>query len=111
MYKIPLSQPDITEKDREAVLGVLKTPYLSLGKKYLEFERIIAKYAMVKYAVTVNSGTSGLHLIIRALGIKDGDEVITSPFSFISSANCILFERAKPVFADIDEKTFNEICK
>jgi len=107
MYKIPLSKPDITEKEIKAVLDVLKTPHLSLGENYLKFEEITAKFAGVKYAVTVNSGTSGLHLIIRALGIKDGDEVITTPFSFISSSNCILYEGAKPVFVDIDEKTFN----
>lgn len=107
MYKITLSKPDVTQKEIKSVMDVLKTPHLSLGEKYLEFEEIIAKYVGVKYAVTVNSGTSGLHLIIRALGIKDGDEVITTPFSFIASSNCILFERAKPVFVDIDEKTFN----
>jgi len=107
MYKVSLSKPDITEKEQKAVLEVLKTSSLSLGKNYLEFEKIMAKFAGVKYAVTVNSGTSGLHLIIRALGIGEGDEVITTPFSFIASSNCILFERAKPVFVDIDEKTFN----
>ncbi|MEK7665117.1 MAG: DegT/DnrJ/EryC1/StrS family aminotransferase [Patescibacteria group bacterium] len=106
-YKIPLSRPDIKEKDIKEVIKVLKTPYLSLGKKYLEFEKIIAGYAGVKYAVAVNSGTSGLHLIIKALGISEGDKVITTPFSFIASSNCILYERAKPVFTDIDEKTFN----
>jgi len=107
MYKISLSKPDITEKEQKAVLEVLKTSSLSLGKKYLEFEKIVAKFVGVKHAVTVNSGTSGLHLIIRALGIGEGDEVITTPFSFIASSNCILFEKAKPVFVDIDEKTFN----
>lgn len=107
MFKITLAKPDITEAEQKAVLEVLKTSSLSLGKKYLEFEKIIARFAGVKYAVAVNSGTSGLHLIIRALGIKEGDEVITTPFSFIASSNCILFEKAKPVFADIDEKTFN----
>jgi len=107
MYKIPLSKPDITEKEIKAVLGVLKTPHLSLGKNYLEFERLIAKFAGVKYAVTVNSGTSGLHLIIRALGISKGDEVITTPFSFIASSNCILYEGARPVFVDIKSDTFN----
>ena len=106
-YKIPLSNPDITNLERKAVLEVLKTPNLSLGPKLEEFEAKIAQYVGVKYAVGVNSGTSALHLIIRALGIKDGDEVITTPFSFIASANCILFERAKPVFIDIDEKTLN----
>ena len=107
MYKIPLSKPDITNKEIKAVEGVLKTSRLSLGEKYIEFEKVLAKFAGVKYAIVVNSGTSGLHLIIRALGIGRGDEVITTPFSFIASSNCILYEGAKPVFCDIDEKTFN----
>ena len=107
IWKIPLSKPDITDLERNKVMGVLKTSYLSLGPKLEEFERKIAKYIGVKYAVGVNSGTSALHLIIRALGIKEGDEVITTPFSFIASANCILFEKAKPVFVDIQPHTFN----
>ncbi|OGZ71734.1 MAG: polysaccharide biosynthesis protein [Candidatus Staskawiczbacteria bacterium RIFCSPLOWO2_01_FULL_33_9] len=107
MYKIPLSKPDITEKEKKAVLGVLNTPHLSLGKKYLEFEKLMAKFTGVKYAVAVNSGTSGLHLIIRALGIGKGDEVITTPFSFIASTNCVLYEGAIPVFADVKSDTFN----
>lgn len=107
MYKIPLSKPDITDSEKNAVLGVLNTPNLSLGEKYLEFEKLMADFAGVKYAIAVNSGTSGLHLIIKALGIGRGDEVITTPFSFIASANCILFEGAKPVFADIKSDTFN----
>jgi len=106
-YKIPLAKPDITNKEIKAVLGVLRTSDLSLGKKYGEFQNLVAKYAGVKYAVAVNSGTSGLHLIIRALGIGKGDEVITTPFSFISSSNCILYEGAKPVFVDIKSNTFN----
>ena len=106
-YKIPLSKPDITNSEKKAVAEVLETSSLSLGEKYKEFEKIMADFAGVKFTVAVNSGTSGLHLIIRALGIKDGDEVITTPFSFIASSNCILFEKAKPVFIDIDEKTFN----
>lgn len=104
---IPLSSPDITEHDIEAVVQVLKTPCLSLGPKLVEFEEKMASYIGVDYAVAVNSGTSALHLIVRALDIKDGDEVITTPFSFIASANCILFERAKPVFVDIDPVTLN----
>jgi len=101
MMTIPLSQPDISEEDIEAVVAVLRTPSLSLGPKLREFERAFAAFVGTKEAVAVNSGTSALHLAIRGLHIHDGDEVITTPFSFISSANCILFERAKPVFVDI----------
>lgn len=106
-YSIPLSQPDLINREIDAVVSVLKTPYLSLGPKLQEFEAKIANYVGTKYAVAVNSGTSGLHLIVRAMGIREGDEVITTPFSFIASANCVLFERAKPVFVDIDPKTLN----
>jgi len=105
--KIPLSGPDITKKDIAAVVAVLKTSRLSLGPKLPEFEERFARYIGRRYAIAVNSGTSGLHLCIRALGIKAGDEVITTPFSFIASANCILFERARPVFADIRPDTYN----
>jgi len=107
MDKIPLARPWITDEDRAAVENVLKTDELSLGPKMEEFENSFKTYVGKKHAIAVNSGTSGLHLCIRALGIKDGDEVITTPFSFISSANCIVFEGAKPVFVDIDEKTLN----
>jgi perosamine synthetase len=105
--KIPLSKPWITEEDIKAVQEVLKSPYLSLGPKVEEFEQLIADISGRKFAVAVNSGTSALHLIIRSLGIKEGDEVITTPFSFIASSNCILFERAKPVFVDIRKGTYN----
>lgn len=105
LKKIPLSSPDITHKEVEIINQVLSTPHLSIGPKIKEFEKKIADYIGVKYAVAVNSGTSGLHLCVRSLDIKDGDEVITTPFSFISSANCMLFERAKPVFVDIDKDT------
>ena len=107
MQMIPLSRPDITEREKQAVLAVLDSNFLSLGPKLKEFEEKMAAYTGTKYAVACNSGTSGLHMIVAALGIKDGDEVITTPFSFISSSNCMLFERAKPVFVDIDEKTYN----
>ncbi|MFC2006417.1 DegT/DnrJ/EryC1/StrS family aminotransferase, partial [Chloroflexota bacterium] len=100
---IPLSSPDITPKEVELINQVLSTPYLSIGPKIKEFEEKIACHIGVKYAIAVNSGTSALHLCIRSLDIKDGDEVITTPFSFIASANCILFERAKPVFVDVDK--------
>ncbi|MFA6142677.1 MAG: DegT/DnrJ/EryC1/StrS family aminotransferase [Candidatus Omnitrophota bacterium] len=105
--KVPLSRPDIAEKDIEAVTRVLATPYLSRWKKLTEFEERMAAYIGTRYAVAVSSGTGGLHLCVRSLGIKDGDEVITTPFSFIASANCILFERARPVFVDIMPDTLN----
>ncbi len=107
MINIPLSRPDVDEQDIQSVVEVLKTPYLSIGPKLVEFESKIANYVGRKFAVGVNSGTSALHLIIRSLGIGGGDEVITTPFSFVASANCILFEGARPVFVDIEEETLN----
>lgn len=104
---IPLARPDITEHEIQAVVNVLRTPHLSLGPKLREFEERLASYADVRYAVAVNSGTSALHLIVRALGLQEGDEVITTPFSFVASSNCLLFERVKPVFVDIDPQTLN----
>ena len=86
---------------------MLSTPDLSLGPRLAEFEKRLANYAGVKHAVAVNSGTSALHLVVRALEIGEGDEVITTPFSFIASANCILFEHARPVFVDIEPLTLN----
>ncbi|MCL6642181.1 MAG: DegT/DnrJ/EryC1/StrS family aminotransferase [Candidatus Bipolaricaulota bacterium] len=105
--EIPLARPDITEHEIQAVVSVLRTPNLSLGPKLKEFEDKIASYAGVRYAVAANSGTSALHLIVRALGLSEGDEVITTPFSFIASSNCLLFERVTPVFVDIDPQTLN----
>lgn len=107
LLRTPLSSPDITYQEVKAVLDVLSTPDLSLGPKMYEFEEKFAAYIGAKHAVAVNSGTSGLHLCIKSLDIGDGDEVITTPFSFIASANCILFERAIPVFVDIDPLTLN----
>jgi perosamine synthetase len=105
--KIPLSNPDISHFERDAVLEVLKTPHLSLGPKLPEFEKVMAAYAGVKYAVAMSSGTAVLHVIIRSLGIGKGDYVLTTPFSFISTSNCLLFEGAEPIFVDIDEITYN----
>lgn len=85
----------------------MKSRYLSIGPKVMEFEKRMSEYTRLKYAVALNSGTSALHLIIRGMGIGEGDVVITTPFSFIASANCILFERARPLFVDIDEQTLN----
>lgn len=104
---IPLSSPDITELERRYVNEVLKTPNLSLGPMLPNFEAAFASYVGTRYAVALNSGTSALHLAVRALDIKDGDTVITTPFSFVASANCALFERARPVFVDIDPVTLN----
>jgi perosamine synthetase len=105
--EIPLSRPDITKEDRELVAETLRTPYLSLGPRLREFEKEFAGYLGVRHAVAVNSGTSALHLGVRALGFRDGDLVVTTPFSFIASANCLLYERARPVFVDIDPRTLN----
>ena len=104
---IPLSNPDITASERDAVMQVLNTPNLSLGPKLPEFEAQIARFTGVDYAVAMSSGTAVLHCIVKALGIGKGDLVLTTPFSFISTANCLLFEGAEPVFVDIDEKTYN----
>ena len=104
---VPLSSPDLTEADKTAVLGVLNSRRLSLGPKLMEFEEAAAGIAGTRFAVAVNSGTSGLHLCVRSAGVGAGDEVITTPFSFVASANSILFEKATPVFVDIDPITYN----
>jgi perosamine synthetase len=102
--------PDLTELEAAAIAEVLATPRLSLGPRVVEFEQVIAKYVGCAYGVAVNSGTSALHLIVRSLGIGDGDEVVTTPFSFVASANCLLYERAVPKFVDIDPLTLNIDC-
>jgi len=104
---IYLSRPDITEKEIEAVCAVLRSHSLSLGPKLVEFEHAFADYIGIKRAVAVNSGTSGLFLCMLALGIGRGDEVITTPFTFIASATPIMMAGATPVFADIDPATLN----
>ena len=105
--RVPLARPDISQDDIDAVVSVLRTPHLSLGPKLPEFEQAFASFMGLARAVAVNSGTSALHLLVRALGLGPGDEMITSPFTFIASANCALFEGARPVFVDIDETTWN----
>lgn len=104
---IHLSRPDITEVERQEVSEVLHSQTLSMGPKTKAFEELVAERVGTKFAVAVNSGTSGLHLLLRSLGVKKGDEIITTPFSFIASSNCILFQNATPVFADIDPLTLN----
>jgi len=103
--RIPLAKPDIDPTDVEAVLEVMRTSQLALGPKLTAFELAMANYVGVDHGVAVNSGTSALHLILEGLGIGEGDEVITTPFSFIASSNCILFVRAEPIFVDIDPVT------
>ena len=105
--KVNLARPDITNREIEAVTEVLKSGILSIGPKVEEFEQMVADHVGLKYGIAVNSGTSALNLIIKALNIGEGDEVITTPFSFIASVNCFLMEGAKPVFVDIDPKTLN----
>ena len=105
--RIPLSQPDISKAEVDAAVGVLGSGWLSLGPMLPEFERSVADYCGAPHAVAVNSGTSGLHLCVRGLGIGEGDEVITASFTFVASANAALYERARPVFVDIDPATMN----
>jgi len=104
---VPMSSPDLTDAERSAVARVLDTSVLSIGPYLEEFERSVAGYHGSAYAVGVNSGTSGLHLCVIAAGVGAGDFVITTPFSFIASANAILYERALPIFVDVDRTTGN----
>jgi dTDP-4-amino-4,6-dideoxygalactose transaminase len=102
-----MSSPDLTDLERDAVLDVLRGTDLSLGPRVREFEERFAAYVGTRHAVAVSSGTAALHLAIVAAGIGDGDIVITSPFSFVASANCALYERAVPLFVDVDPITGN----
>jgi perosamine synthetase len=104
---IPLSSQDITEDEINAVVAVMRSDRLSLGPEIQAFEASLAKRAGRKFAVGVNSGTSALHLCVKGLGIGEGDEVITTPFSFVATTNCILFENATPVLVDIDPVSYN----
>ncbi len=104
---VPMSLPDITDAEREAVMQVLQTPNLSMGPQIDAFEKAIADFIGARHAIAVSSGTGGLHLCVRAADIQQGDLVITSPFSFIASTNVILFEKAIPVFVDVDPLTGN----
>jgi perosamine synthetase len=104
---IPLARPLLGEPEERAVIEALRSGRLSLGPRVEEFERRFAERVGAPLASAVSSGTAGLHLALRAAGVQDGDEVITSPFSFVASANAALYERARPVFADIDPVTLN----
>ncbi len=104
---VPLARPVLGEAEEVRVLEVLRSGRLSLGPLLGEFERAFAARVGAVHASAVSSGTAGLHLALRAVGVKDGDEVITTPFSFVASANVAVYERARPVFADIDPVTLN----
>jgi len=104
---IPLARPVIGAREEELVLDVLRSGRLSLGPRLAEFERAFATRVGAVHASAVSSGTAGLHLALRAVGVQAGTEVVTSPFSFVASANAALYERARPVFADIDPVTLN----
>jgi perosamine synthetase len=107
MSEIPLSSPDITDAEVDAVADVLRTGRLSIGPKQDLFEQQVAARCDRRTGVAVSSGTAGLHLVLLALGIGPGDEVITTPFSFIASSNCILMAGATPVFVDICPQSLN----
>ena len=104
---IPLAQPVLSSEEEERVLEVLRSGRLSLGPALAQFEEAFAARIDVPHASAVSSGTAGLHLALRAVGVSDGTEVVTSPFSFVASANVAVYERARPVFADIDPVTLN----
>jgi perosamine synthetase len=105
--EIPLAKPVLGEAEEQAVLDVLRSGQLSLGPRVQAFEQAFAARIGAPHASAVSSGTAGLHLALRAVGVGEGDEVVTSPFSFVASANAAIYERARPVFADIDPVTLN----
>ncbi len=105
--QIPLARPDVGAREEELVLEVLRSGRLSLGPMGERFERGFAAWLGVDDAVMTSSGTTALHLGVRMLGWSEGDEVVTSPFSFVASANCLLYEGARPVFVDVDDETLD----
>jgi perosamine synthetase len=104
---IPLAKPSLSEREAALVLDTLRSARLALGPRLPEFESALAQRLGVSHLSAVSSGTAGLHLAVRAAGVEAGDEVITTPFSFVASANCVLYEQATPVFCDIDPRTLN----
>ncbi len=107
MINIDISSPILGKNEFNAVRNVLKSGMLAQGPRVQEFEKLFSSYIGTKYGIAVNSGTAALHIALLAAGLKGGDEVITSPFSFAASANAVLFCEAKPVFVDVDQNTFN----
>jgi len=104
---VPLARPVIDAREEELVLKALRSRRLSLGPRLAEFEAAFGAWLGADHVSAVSSGTAALHLGVRAAGIEAGDEVVTSPFSFVASANSVLYERARPVFCDIDRRTLN----
>ncbi|WP_096199090.1 UDP-4-amino-4,6-dideoxy-N-acetyl-beta-L-altrosamine transaminase [Bacillus sp. FJAT-45350] len=104
---LPYGKQEIDDEDIQAIINVLKSDYLTTGPTILQFERAVAEYVDAKYAVAFANGTGALHGACFAAGIQESDEVITTPMTFVSSSNCILYQRGKPVFADIDPRTYN----
>ena len=104
---IGLSAPYVDERDEELVLEALRSGRLSLGPMVERFERALAARVGAPHVAAVSSGTAGLHLCVRLAGLRPGDEVVTTPFSFVASSNCLLYEGVTPVFADIDPRTLN----
>jgi len=104
---IPLARPSIGAREEELVLEAVRSRRLALGPRLGSFEASFAVASGATHVSAVSSGTAGLHLAIRAAGIERGDDVVTTPFSFVASANCLLYEGARPVFCDIDPRTLN----
>ncbi|HIP92123.1 MAG TPA: DegT/DnrJ/EryC1/StrS family aminotransferase [Thermotoga sp.] len=104
---IPLAKPDINEEDVKMVIDVLKSGRLSMGPYTERFEKAISEYVNAKYGVAVSSGTAGLHLVLKAIGGKEGDYMIVPSFTFIASANVALYEKIIPLFVDIEDETLN----
>lgn len=105
--EIPLSRPDITESEIQLVVRALRSGRLSIGPMVDTFERQVATVTGRRHAVACSSGTAGLHMVLASMGIGPGDEVVTTPFSFIASSNCILYVGARPVFVDIEPRSLN----
>jgi perosamine synthetase len=105
--RVPLSRPYIDEREEELVIEVLRSGRLSLGPAIERFEQLIAERVGAPYAAAVSSGTAGLHMLCHIAGVGEGDEVITSPISFVATANCFIVEGGRPVFADVDPQTLN----
>ncbi|HDG62118.1 MAG TPA: DegT/DnrJ/EryC1/StrS aminotransferase family protein, partial [Thermotoga sp.] len=102
---IPLSKPNINGEDVKVVVEVLKSGRLSMGPYTEKFEKAVSEYVNAKYGVAVSSGTAGLHLVLKAMGVKRGDYMIVPSFTFVASANVALYEGAIPLFVDVEEET------